>query len=255
MLNNLIDNLSEPASYLYMLFAILSIGGGIVMLNSAKVVHMVASLAVTFVSLAGLYLMLGADFVAFVQVLIYAGAVSILMIFGIMLTKHRPDDGEEGAGPAGEARKAEGAAPAKSVPKEASSTGAVSTGAAPTEAASAAVPAEPPNARPGAEAADEPSRGPGPTWREDEEAPTVKRAPGHLHEILAAVGVLALFGFLYYAIQKASFPEAAAALPANTTLEIGKLLMSRYALPFEIMGILLTAAFVGAIVIAKREEE
>lgn len=253
MLNNLIDNLSEPASYLYMLFAILSIGGGIVMLNSAKVVHMVASLAVTFVSLAGLYLMLGADFVAFVQVLIYAGAVSILMIFGIMLTKHRPDDEE--TGPAGEARKAAGAAPAESVPKEAAPTGAVSTGAAPTEAASAAVPAEPPSAHPGAEAADEPSREPGPTWREGEEAPTVKRAPGHLHEILAAVGVLALFGFLYYAIQKASFPEAAAALPANTTLEIGKLLMSRYALPFEIMGILLTAAFVGAIVIAKREEE
>jgi len=184
MLNNLIDNLKDPASYLYMLFAILAIGGGIVMLNSAKVVHMVASLAVTFISLAGLYLTLGAGFVAIVQVLISAGAVSILMIFGIKLTKHR-HDGED----------------------------------------------------------------------EREEAEKVGARSGHLHEILAAVGVLALFGVLYYAIRKASFPTAPAAEPVNTILATGKLLVSRYALPFEIMAVLLTAAFVGAIVIAKREEE
>ncbi|WP_058300316.1 NADH-quinone oxidoreductase subunit J [Gorillibacterium timonense] len=179
MLNNLADNVKDPGSYLYMLFAILSIGGGVVMLNSVKVVHMVASLAVTFVSLAGLYLMLGADFVAFVQVLIYAGAVSILMIFGIMLTKHRSDA--------------------------------------------------------------------------EEEATTA--ATGRVHEILTAVGVLALFGVLYYAIQKASFPAVPTAEANNTTLEIGKLLMSRHAIPFEIMAVLLTVALVGAIVIAKREEE
>ena len=52
-------------------------------------------LAFTFISLAGLYVLLEAEFVAFVQVLIYAGAISILMIFGIMMTKHRQGEEEE----------------------------------------------------------------------------------------------------------------------------------------------------------------
>ena len=59
------------------------------MISFTKVVHMVIAVALTFISLAGLYVILEAEFVAFVQVLIYAGAISILMIFGIMMTKHR----------------------------------------------------------------------------------------------------------------------------------------------------------------------
>jgi NADH-quinone oxidoreductase subunit J len=43
-------------------------------------------LALTFVGVAGIYIVLSADFVAVAQVLIYAGAISVLMTFGIMLT-------------------------------------------------------------------------------------------------------------------------------------------------------------------------
>jgi NADH-quinone oxidoreductase subunit J len=49
---------------------------------------MMLSLVFTFISIAGIYVLLSAEFVAVVQILIYSGAVTILMIFGIMLTKH-----------------------------------------------------------------------------------------------------------------------------------------------------------------------
>jgi NADH-quinone oxidoreductase subunit J len=51
-----------------------------------NLVHAVLFLALTFVGVAGLYVVLSADFVAVVQVLIYAGAVGVLMTFAIMLT-------------------------------------------------------------------------------------------------------------------------------------------------------------------------
>ncbi len=49
-------------------------------------IHAVLFLALTFVGVAGIYIVLSADFVAVVQVLIYAGAVGVLMTFAIMLT-------------------------------------------------------------------------------------------------------------------------------------------------------------------------
>ena len=49
-------------------------------------VHAVLFLVLSFVGIAGLYVTLSADFVAVVQVLIYAGAISVLMLFAILLT-------------------------------------------------------------------------------------------------------------------------------------------------------------------------
>ncbi len=71
-----------------MLFSVTAIGGAIMMLNMERIMYMIASAAVTFLSLAGIYVLLHAEFLAFVQILIYAGAITILMIFGIVLTKH-----------------------------------------------------------------------------------------------------------------------------------------------------------------------
>ncbi|WP_028776598.1 NADH-quinone oxidoreductase subunit J [Shimazuella kribbensis] len=78
----------------FLAFSILSvfaIGGAVFFLNAGKVMHMAIALAFTFFSLAGIYLLLQAEFLAVVQVLVYAGGISILMIFGIMLTK--PEEG------------------------------------------------------------------------------------------------------------------------------------------------------------------
>jgi NADH:ubiquinone oxidoreductase subunit 6 (subunit J) len=51
-----------------------------------NLIHAVLFLALTFVGVAGLYIVLSADFVAVVQILIYAGAVGVLMTFAVMLT-------------------------------------------------------------------------------------------------------------------------------------------------------------------------
>lgn len=81
-------------------FAILSltaISGGILMLNVTKVIHMLVSLVLTFLSIAGLYILLTAEFIAVVQILIYSGAVTIIMLFGIMLTR-KTDEEETASG-------------------------------------------------------------------------------------------------------------------------------------------------------------
>lgn len=61
---------------------------GVVLLKD--IVHSAFLLALTFVGVAGVYLLLNADYLAAVQVLIYGGAVVILIAFGVMLTR-RPN--------------------------------------------------------------------------------------------------------------------------------------------------------------------
>ncbi|MGG3561250.1 NADH-quinone oxidoreductase subunit J [Neobacillus rhizosphaerae] len=77
----------------FMGLALVAIIGGVLLLNLTKVVHMVVALIFTFVAIAGIYVLLSAEFVAAVQILIYSGAITIIMLFGIMLTKH--DDESE----------------------------------------------------------------------------------------------------------------------------------------------------------------
>lgn len=160
----------------FFIFSVLIISGAVLMVSFNKVVHMVVSLAAVFIGIAGMFVLLQAEFLAFVQVLIYAGAVSILMIFGIMMTKHQDTEAER--------------------------------------------------SRP-------------------------------LHETLAAIGALALFGILFYAIRQSEFPEPSPPLSQATdnTMEIGKLLFTNYVVPFELVSVLLTVAFIGAIVLAKKEAD
>lgn len=154
--------------------AVCVITGAVLMLNFTKVVHMVVSLAFSFVGLAGIYVLLEAEFVAFVQVLVYAGAISILMIFGIMMTRHDKQD----------------------------------------------------------EAIMKP-------WK----------------EALAAIGCLALFGVLFFSIRGTQFPTPVdRPLSEDNTLELGKLLFTEHVIPFELLSVLLTVAFIGAIVLAKNDD-
>lgn len=76
----------------FFVLALFTLGGAIMMISLTKVVHMVISLAFTFIGIAGLYVLLHAEFIAFAQVLIYGGAIAIIMLFGIMLTKHDDQD-------------------------------------------------------------------------------------------------------------------------------------------------------------------
>lgn len=76
----------------FLLLALVAITGGILLLTLKKVMHMVVAVVFTFISIAGLYVLLSAEFIAAVQILIYSGAITIMMLFGIMLTKQEKQE-------------------------------------------------------------------------------------------------------------------------------------------------------------------
>jgi NADH-quinone oxidoreductase subunit J len=69
------------------LLGIIALGSGLLVVTTRQMVHAALWLVVTLGALAGCYLVLTAEFVAWVQVLIYVGAVVVLLLFGIMLTR------------------------------------------------------------------------------------------------------------------------------------------------------------------------
>jgi len=175
LFDNMLEFISHGDNVVFALLAVIMISSAVFMISFNKVVHMVVSMALVFVSMAGLYILLEADFVAVVQILVYAGGITILMMFGIMMTKHGR--------------------------------------------------------------AEEPPKRP-------------------LFNVLLLIGVLALFGTIFYAIQDTAFITGA---PADFTQDqvkaIGERIYNNHVIPFELISVLLTVAFIGAIILAKREEE
>jgi NADH-quinone oxidoreductase subunit J len=70
---------------LWWVFAALALGGGVGMLMSRTPVASLLFLVLTFFSLAAIYVLLGAFFIAALQVIVYAGAIMVLFLFTIML--------------------------------------------------------------------------------------------------------------------------------------------------------------------------
>lgn len=136
-----------------------------------NVVHAALALVGALVGAAGLFILFGAEFVGLVQILIYVGAISVLFLFGIMLT----------------------------------------------------------SARPQRQALDNAQRG------------------------LAALVALAVFGVLTAGIAAAFGGRTLDLDTAFPTKDIGNALFRTWVLPFEAVSILLLAALVGAIVLARRD--
>jgi NADH-quinone oxidoreductase subunit J len=70
---------------LFFALATIAVAGGISLILQRHPIHSALSLIVVMVSLAGLYLLLGAEFISAVQIIVYAGAIMVLFIFVIML--------------------------------------------------------------------------------------------------------------------------------------------------------------------------
>ncbi|MFC5833701.1 NADH-quinone oxidoreductase subunit J [Nonomuraea insulae] len=71
----------------FLLLGAVAVGSALLVVTTRQLVHAALWLVVCFGALAGGYLVLTAEFVAWVQVLIYVGAVVVLLLFGIMLTR------------------------------------------------------------------------------------------------------------------------------------------------------------------------
>ncbi|MCA1032089.1 NADH-quinone oxidoreductase subunit J [Bacillus timonensis] len=158
----------------FIVLALCAIGGGVLMINLSKVVHMVVALVFTFVSIAGLYVLLHAEFIAAVQILIYSGAITIIMLFGIMLTRHND-----------------------------TSEAQISFG----------------------------------------------------RKVLVLLGVVGFAVAIYFGIYDFEIGNQATTLHEENTKQIGIALYSKYIIPFELTSVVLLVALVGAIILAKKDDE
>ena len=158
----------------FLILGVLTIVGAAAALTLRNLVHCVLALMLAFLGLAGFYLQLDAQFIGFAQILVYIGAVAILIVFAILLTR-----GAE--------------SPSQSIVS--------------------------------------------PSWA------------------ISCVVSVVVFGILTWTIRSSvatrhSIPPQ----PEVTVKQIGNALMSRFALPLEVIGLLLTAALIGAVTIAMQDK-
>lgn len=89
----LLANLQNTGTF--WLLAAVAIVSALAVVAFRNIVYSAFSLVLTFVAMAGLYMLLEADFLAMVQILVYAGAISIILVFAIMLTRRPGGDMRE----------------------------------------------------------------------------------------------------------------------------------------------------------------
>jgi len=158
----------------FAIIAIVTIAAAVAAMSLRNLVHCALALSVAFVGLAAAYLQLGAQFVGFTQILVYVGAVAILIVFAILLTRGS-DPGQQSV---------------------------LTTG-----------------------------------W------------------VAGVVTAVAVLGVLAYAISRSWIIQTATPVQAEVTVrQIGEALMNKFVLPLEVVGLLLTAALIGAVIIAMKEE-
>ncbi len=74
------------ATVVFFIFAIMAVAAAWGVVTSKNIVHSALYLALSFAGVAVLYVLLNADFLAAVQLLVYTGAVAIMIVFAVMLT-------------------------------------------------------------------------------------------------------------------------------------------------------------------------
>ena len=159
----------------FVIVAVLTIAAAVAAMSLRNLVHCALAVVVALAGLAMLYLQLDAQFVGFAQILVYVGAVAILVVFAVLLTRG-------------------GEAPERNV-----------------------------------FSAD---------WK------------------WGALVAALVFGLLAWAVKHSFVIDHKPAAKAEATVkQIGDSLMTKFVLPLEVIGLLLTAALIGAVIIAMREEE
>lgn len=78
----------------FLIFSAITIAAAIFVIVSKEIVRSVMYLALVFIGVAVVFLFLSAEYIALIQILIYVGAVTVLILFGIMLTKRKLLGGE-----------------------------------------------------------------------------------------------------------------------------------------------------------------
>ncbi len=164
----------ELYDIIFYLFALLTLVSAFFVVTNKNIVHSAFYLLFTLFGIAGLYVLLGADFIAIVQIMVYVGGILVLILFGVMMTNKITDV-------------------------------AIRTG-------------------------------------------TIN--------ILGASIIVGFFaGALASVMVKTEWHTVKPVFPESTTRALGELLVNQYVLIFELLGILLLIALIGAASIARREKE
>src|SRR3979411_2652096 len=75
----------------FLVIAVLTLAAALAAASLPKLIHAALSFAVAFVGIAAFFFLLGAEFVGLVQVFVYVGAVAVLIVFTILLTRRDAD--------------------------------------------------------------------------------------------------------------------------------------------------------------------
>src|SRR5438105_804600 len=77
----------DLATLIFWIIAVILVGSALMVVSLRNIVHSAIALVLVFAMASGIYVLLNAEFIAIVQILIYAGAVTILILFALMLTR------------------------------------------------------------------------------------------------------------------------------------------------------------------------
>jgi NADH-quinone oxidoreductase subunit J len=75
------------SSVAFLVIAIITLSGALAAATLRKLIHAALCLVIAFVGVAAYFFLLGAEFVGLVQVFVYVGAVAVLIVFTILLTR------------------------------------------------------------------------------------------------------------------------------------------------------------------------
>ena len=76
-------------SAVFFLFATIVILGAVGMILAQRVAHSMLSLIFCFMAVSGIFILMGAEFLAAIQILVYLASVGLVVLFGIMLTRRQ----------------------------------------------------------------------------------------------------------------------------------------------------------------------
>jgi NADH-quinone oxidoreductase subunit J len=88
---DIVESNGKGMALFFWLFALISVGGALFVITRKNLIAAVMGMVGSFVGIAAVYMMLYANFLAVVQMLVYAGAIMVLFVFVIMIL-NRPED-------------------------------------------------------------------------------------------------------------------------------------------------------------------
>ncbi|RJU88499.1 MAG: hypothetical protein DWC05_00805 [Candidatus Poseidoniales archaeon] len=83
------DVASAAETGVFFLFAAITLGGALGLIFAQRVAHSMLSLIFCFMAVSGIFILLGAEFLAAIQILVYLASVGLVVLFGIMLTRRQ----------------------------------------------------------------------------------------------------------------------------------------------------------------------